>query len=334
MGLYNHTCGITGLSISRGEIVSLVLIADTFDGFCKKTCNNRSSNIFDNFTPILIPIKCIYDGYGGFELYNDCDNLFVFEIMLRYLKKSIVPNIKDKNTINPNKINNLEEIINLLNNDGLFVKSSNYLDDDNFNGHKVSLFPILHSVYEQIIKSKVSIGLEKPVCRNKIEHKVYLDNLSGLNFGLEKLDSEGIPLNINHYERKKYNKKKEEILNSNDSTSQKKIDLEQEVIMINSLNRHKILSDFSYRDFDGIGPEPGIYSIISTLLCFNHFNLNRNEIKKLSESLLDFIMVHYSMVEWRKPWFPVTGIGYDLDNAKSIQKLNNFIKSSINTKNI
>jgi len=76
MGHFSHSCGLTGLPVTGGDDVVLVLFvprANAYDNEMKHLrkygttymCSNEGTKLF--FKPCMFPIKGKYDEYGGIE---------------------------------------------------------------------------------------------------------------------------------------------------------------------------------------------------------------------------------------------------------------------------
>jgi hypothetical protein len=314
MGSWNHTCGISGLSINDGDKVALVLLSET-----KRGVDGNSSYISDNFTPVTVPLICEYTDYGDFKLDSSSDSKTTFKIMLKYLKDHIKNDVNVDKKIDISKIKTLKHLMEFMQEGELFVKGIYFPDEDPKNYHReVFVFPILYSIYEQILASKVSPSWHGPTLMKNLEEREKLDNV--INFDRSVLTG---------YELETFNNKKEAIEKSdlNDVEKKKKIDEERKMYL--SMQLWDLSDCFSGRSFDGHGPNAGVRNMVTTILVYNELKFTKDEQKHLSEKILELIMVHYSMSNWRMPWKPVTGFGSQSNNEAHIKRLGRFINKSI-----
>lgn len=150
MGSWNHTCGISGLSISQGEKVVLILLSETAG-----RVDGNPSYISDNFTPVSIPIVAEYNDYGQFALSGTDRDHIAFDLFLAHFKKHIKADVNESKPLDIGKIDTLNDLVELMRDDNLFIEGYGHSKKE-ASHRSVFVFPILHTIYEQILASKVS----------------------------------------------------------------------------------------------------------------------------------------------------------------------------------
>lgn len=129
-----------------------------------------------------------------------------------------------------------------------------------------------------------------------------------------------------------FNENKDKIELSNESSESKAEQIKQEKFCYLSIQLSNITDSFSGKSFDGHGPKTGVRDMLSSFLIFDKQGLSKNDKVIMGEKLLELIMVHYAMTDWRIPWKPLAGFGSQSSNDSDIRKLCRFINKAIKTR--